>query len=339
MPDVLDAAYGARNAKGDWSPNDPISYPDVFVWPPKPVGFAKWLFGYPGYLFPWNVFYAGVAIAVWFWATPSIDTMRDFAPGWIAIILVRNAALIMAWYGLFHLVLYSRKAQGNAFKFKGSWPSSKSSLFSFGTQFRDNVFWTMASGLPIWTAYEVVTYWLFANHHIPFLSWSDNPVWFVAWMLLIPLFRDVHFYAVHRLIHWPPLYKKVHSLHHRNISPSPFSGLSMHPFEHALYFSAVLIHWVVPSHPLHATFNMVHLGMAPVPGHSGFDKVQLGRRAHVDTGSYAHYLHHKLFEVNYADGAIPLDKWFGSFHDGTPAADEALKRRRAARRAERAMPE
>ena len=27
-----------------------------------------------------------------------------------------------------------------------------------------------------------------------------------------------------------------------------------------------------------------------------------------DTHSYAHYLHHKYFECNYADGAIPLDR-------------------------------
>ena len=43
---------------------------------------------------------------------------------------------------------------------------------------------------------------------------------------------------------------------------------------------------------------------------------------------YAHYLHHRLFEVNYADGSIPLDKWFGSFHDGSSEADEVLKQRR-----------
>ena len=44
--------------------------------------------------------------------------------------------------------------------------------------------------------------------------------------------------------------------------------------------------------------------------------------------AYTHYLHHKYFEVNYADGVFPLDRWFGSFHDGSPEADEAMKRRR-----------
>ena len=32
--------------------------------------------------------------------------------------------------------------------------------------------------------------------------------------------------------------------------------------------------------------------------------------------------------MNYADGTIPLDKWFGSFHDGTEEADARMKERR-----------
>jgi len=28
---------------------------------------------------------------------------------------------------------------------------------------------------------------------------------------------------------------------------------------------------------------------------------------------------------------VPLDKWFGSFHDGTPKANEAMKARRLRR--------
>jgi len=38
-----------------------------------------------------------------------------------------------------------------------------------------------------------------------------------------------------------------------------------------------------------------------------------------------------FFEVNYSDGMVPLDKWFGSFHDGSSEADEAMKARRLRR--------
>ncbi len=326
-----DTTYGTRNQRGDWTPDQRVEYAPLLAWPPRPAKDLKWLFGFPGYIAPWNLFYAALAVAAWFVATPSATTMRSFSVGWIALIMARNAVLIVCWYGVFHLRLYMQRAQDKRFKYNVMWPSAESELFTFGSQIKDNMWWTLASGLPIWTAYEVITMWMFANGHIPWLDFADNPVWFVALMLLVPLMREFHFHVVHRMIHWPPLYKRVHSLHHRNRNPGPWSGLSMHPVEHLLYFSGVLVHWVIPSHPIHAMFHAFHAGLSPVPGHTGFDQVELGSTRMLATNCQAHYLHHKYFVVNYSDGAIPLDRWFGSFHDGSPEADAAMKARRAAR--------
>jgi sterol desaturase/sphingolipid hydroxylase (fatty acid hydroxylase superfamily) len=71
------------------------------------------------------------------------------------------------------------------------------------------------------------------------------------------------------------------------------------------------------------------LGVAPAQGHTGFDRLVTGENVTMDVSYYAHYLHHKYFEVNYSDGMVPLDKWFGSFHDGTPEAHERMLQRRA----------
>ena len=47
------------------------------------------------------------------------------------------------------------------------------------------------------------------------------------------------------------------------------------------------------------------------------------------SAGYYHYLHHKYFECNYGgDGTVPMDKWFGSFHDGTKEGHELMKQRR-----------
>ena len=35
---------------------------------------------------------------------------------------------------------------------------------------------------------------------------------------------------------------------------------------------------------------------------------------------YFHHLHHRYFECNYGNRPVPLDKLFGTFHDGTPEA-------------------
>jgi sterol desaturase/sphingolipid hydroxylase (fatty acid hydroxylase superfamily) len=315
--------------RGDWAPDHAIEYPPVFVWPPRPTAFLRWFLGAPGYLLPFNALYALVAILVWNFATPSVATMSTWGVGWVTFVLARNAVLLVLWYSAFHVWLYVRKHQDTRFKYNPKWPG-RGERFTFGSQTRENVFWTLASALPIWTAWEVVTLWLFSSGRIPWIDLRDHPIWFVALMLLVPLWTEVHFYTVHRLIHWPPLYKAVHSLHHRNTNPAPWSGLSMHPVEHLVYFSSIALFWVVPSHPVHALFSSFHRMMAPVPGHAGFDEIELNKVS-LETGGRAHYLHHKYFEVNYADGVLPLDKWFGSFHDGTPEGDAAMKKRRLAR--------
>ena len=58
----------------------------------------------------------------------------------------------------------------------------------------------------------------------------------------------------------------------------------------------------------------------------GFEKIQIGKIG-INTHTQAHYLHHKFFECNYADGAVPLDKYFGTFHDGSEEAQERMIKR------------
>ncbi|MEZ2132375.1 MULTISPECIES: sterol desaturase family protein [unclassified Sinorhizobium] len=322
-----DTLYGKRNKRGDWAPFKLLEYPPVFVWPLQPLRFLKWFFGYPGYLMPWNVFYAVIGTLLWLYATPSFETMKTFSIGWIAYLLARNAALVLAFFGMFHMRLYIQRKQGTSFKYNAKWPSVGNDAFLFKNQTVDNLIWTFASAVPLWTAFEAATLWAFANSIIPYVSFADHPVYCAIVMLLIPTFRDLHFYLIHRLIHWPPLYHTVHKLHHNNVNPGPWSGLAMHPVEHLLYFSGVLIHWIVPSNPVHAIFHLAHAGLAPAPGHVGFDKIVLGEDSAIDTHAYDHYLHHKYFECNYADGVIPLDKWFGTFHDGSAEGQERMDRR------------
>jgi sterol desaturase/sphingolipid hydroxylase (fatty acid hydroxylase superfamily) len=269
-----------------------------------------------------------IAVLTWLFLTPDFARMKNLEVGWIAIIFARNLGLIFLVAGAWHLRLYVQRAQGTDYKYNGRWLATDNPVFLFGNQVLDNIFWTVISAVPVWTAYEVLTLWGQASGWLPYVDFRAHPVYCVLLMLFIPLFREVHFYLVHRLIHWPPLYRTVHSLHHKNANPGPWSGMAMHPVEHVLYFSAVLLHWIVPSHPIHVIYNLQHLAFAPSQGHSGFDQVVVNGKVMLDNDNYMHYLHHKYFEVNYGgDGLVPLDKWFGTYHDGSPEAQEAMNRR------------
>lgn len=332
---MAEAFTGKRNKRGDWIPEEHLNVAPVFVWPIKPLAFLKYLFGFPGYFLPYGVIYMAVPMITWLYFTPAMEEMRTFALGWIAYTFIRNIILIsiviLLWQGWLHW----RKVQGTDWKYSNKWFARNNPIFMFRNQTLDNLFWTYVSAVPIWTAYEVVTMWLYANNLIPFVSPEEHPLYFVFMMILVPLMRETHFYLIHRLIHCAPLYKWVHYLHHNNVDPGPVSGLAMHPLEHLLYWSGVLIHWVIPSHPIHALFHTQHAAITPAQGHAGFDRIVLLEGIHVKTGDYFHYLHHKYFECNYGgDGPVNLDRAFGTFHNGSEEAGRLMNERFMARAAQ-----
>ena len=320
-----DSNYGKRNKRGDWAPNGVLQTGPLLRFPWSPVAVLKWL---PGYFLPWNVFFFAMAIIFWVYMTPDLETMRSLKPGWIAYLLVRNAAWVLLWFGAWELIFYVKRRQGNQFKYNGKWPSeTPSDVFMFKSQNIDNAIRTFASGVPIWTAYEVLILWAFANGWGPWTTWAQSKWWLVGFGLALPILHEVHFYLIHRLIHVPILYKWIHSVHHNSVNPTPWSSLSMHPVEHLLYWSGLLVHLIVPSHPLLVLYHLQLSGTGAIVGHVGFDKIVLDEDRAMDTHAYAHYLHHKYFEVNYADGGIPLDKWFGTWHDGTKEGDALMNAR------------
>ncbi|MER8396820.1 sterol desaturase family protein [Mesorhizobium sp. M1348] len=325
-----DLAFGTRDKRGNWRPSAPLQVGPLLDFPWRFVRVLRWL---PAYFLPWNAVFMAVGALLWFYLTPSRETLQTLGWGWVVYLYLRNSALILLLYGALEIRLYLKRAQGNRFKFNGKFPADHpSDVFWVKSQNIDNAIRTFVSGLPIWTAYEVLFLWAWANGWGPWTSFSEHPVWLVAFALVIPLIHEVHFFCIHRLIHIPVLYRWVHSVHHNSINPSPWSSLSMHPVEHLLYWSDSLIHLIVPSHPLLLLYHLQVTGTGAVVGHIGFDKVEAGDGG-VDTHAYAHYLHHKYFEVNYADGTLPIDKWLGTWHDGTKQGDEQMKVRFETKRA------
>ena len=300
----------------------------LFQWPPQPVAIFKWLFGFPGYLWPWPALFIGLAVVVWLFLTPDPAQMKNFSVNWIAWLLVRNLALLVAFVSVWHVWLYVRKAQGTDYKFNSRWLSVDNPTFLFSNQLWDNVFWNVCSAVPIWTAYEAVTFWLQANGFAPTVSWQEHPIYCVSLLLLIPMWVDIHFYATHRLIHWPPLYRSVHYLHHKNINFGPWSGVAMHPVEHLIYFSGVMLFWVIPSHPIHFLYILLNYALGASLGHLGFGRVVLTKKVSFNPGEdYMHYLHHKYFNANFGVDVVPLDRWLGTYHDGSEQGHEAMKKR------------
>lgn len=224
-----DLQYGTRNKRGDWAPNEPAGTAPLFAYPPRPLAVLKWL---PSYFLPYNVLFALSAVAWWRFVLPDVEVMKTLSVGWILWLFVVNCAALLVFFGVFELRLYIFRAQGNRFKYNGKWPSEqKSKAFFFENQNLDNMLRTFGTGMPIWTAIEVAILYAYANGYVPWLSFAEHPLSLFLLALVVPIIHETHFFLLHRTIHWGPLYKWVHSVHHNSVNPSPWSSLSMHPVE------------------------------------------------------------------------------------------------------------
>ena len=318
-------------AKTEWNhvPDDlPLGVNPLWSWPPQPGAVARW---YWNSWFPLTVNLAivGLAFAAWAWTSPGLAGAAE--PGlWIAGIWARNFVLIFALAHSLHMVFHSAQLQGLARKYDPRPFPRQGRMFTMQNQLWDNMVWTLASGVTIWSAYEALIWWAMANGYAPIWTWDDGAVWFIAIFFLIPIWESFYFYWIHRILH-TDLFYRFHALHHRNTDIGPWSGLSMHPIEHLFYFGTALIHFVVPTHPVHMICHLMFYALYAVTTHTGFEGVWRSGRKRLHLGNFHHQMHHRYFEVNYGTLECPWDVLFGTFHDGSETAKVQMKERLRAR--------
>lgn len=308
-------------------PNVPLKVSPFFTWPLRPLEMLAWVWN-SWFLISEKLIIVAIAYVSFYWFQPPLEETKTLAFSWIAEMYVRNLILMTAVAGGLHLYFYTFTKQGQTLKYDPRPLMKNGKQFTLGGQIRDNMFWTLGSGVFVWTAYEVLMFWALANGYAPMLTWTANPIWFVAMFLLIPLWESFYFYWIHRLLHVPFLYKHVHALHHRNVNVGPWSGLSMHPVEHIIYLGTVLIHFLVAAHPVHILYHLQYYTLTAATTHTGFEALVVKDDNRLKLGTFHHQMHHRYFECNYGSLEMPWDKFFGSFHDGTPEANARMKERR-----------
>ena len=134
---------------------------------------------------------------------------------------------------------------------------------------------------------------------------SDFPLWWIPLSVVIALvLHDSYFYWLHRVMHHPILYSKVHLVHHKSTNPSPFTSYSFHFLEAVLEaMIAPIVLFLLPMHPLSLLLFTVTAFSINVYGHLGFEIAPKWFRnsiffEFVNT-SVHHNLHHEKFKGNY----------------------------------------
>jgi sterol desaturase/sphingolipid hydroxylase (fatty acid hydroxylase superfamily) len=157
-----------------------------------------------------------------------------------------------------------------------------------------------------------------------------GPVWFVLSVPVMLILHDTYFYWTHRLMHWKPLFQRVHLLHHRSHDPSPLAAFAFHPLEALIEAGiAPLIALTLPVHRT-AFFLFFTVSMLiNVWGHLGFE---LGPRGFMRSRLLAwlfnttthHHQHHQKTKWNYGLYFNVWDRLMGTNHPGYEAAYEAI---------------
>jgi sterol desaturase/sphingolipid hydroxylase (fatty acid hydroxylase superfamily) len=139
----------------------------------------------------------------------------------------------------------------------------------------------------------------------------------IVTVLAFIVFNDAWFYFIHRLLHQPWFFKRIHFIHHKSIEVNPFTSYSFHIIE-----ATLLGLWVIPAIvliPIYlpaifithiiGTYNNIlsHLGYEFYP--KWLLKVPVLK--YVNTSTY-HSLHHTNFNGNYALFFRFWDKIFGT---------------------------
>ena len=127
---------------------------------------------------------------------------------------------------------------------------------------------------------------------------------------LLFVLNDAGAYYIHRALHLPALYKRIHLYHHRFIATSPYVTTAAHPFELlALQLSSFLPLFFIPFHAVSIGVVLVYILVFNIIDHSG---VSLQSSLPWQGPSTYHDDHHRHFHCNFGQHLMLWDRLHGT---------------------------
>jgi lathosterol oxidase len=149
---------------------------------------------------------------------------------------------------------------------------------------------------------------------------SDHSItYYIFSTVFIIFFHDTYFYWMHRLMHHPLLYEKIHKVHHLSKDPTPWAAFAFHPSEAVLEIA--FVPFLIFTLPLHFS-SLLILSLWQiifnVTGHLGYELFPRNMLQHplfkwLNT-STNHNMHHKYVRCNYGLYFNFWDRWMDTNH-------------------------
>lgn len=168
---------------------------------------------------------------------------------------------------------------------------------------------------------------------------AHSVAYYVLSTIFIIFFHDTYFYWMHRLMHHPLLYERIHKVHHLSKDPTPWAAFAFHPIEAVLEIAFVpLLIFTLPLHFSSLIILSLWQVIFNVTGHLGYEMLPRKMLQHplfkwMNT-STNHNMHHKYVLCNYGLYFNIWDRWmntnhskyYQTFDEVTARRDEGFKK-------------
>lgn len=253
-----------------------------------------------------------------YWFSHVVGSLQDY-------LLYASIAFIL-FYVLLKGVLSHRKIQERFPKMK---------------DYRRDFLYSMLT-ISIFAIVSLLVFDVYYEHTRLYDNISDRSIGYYIGMYVVMFFiHDTYFYWIHRLMHLPRLYRRIHLVHHKSTNPSPWTAYAFHPLEAVLEVGILpLLAFTLPIHREALGWFFLFQIMYNIYGHLGYElyprnfhKTWIGR--YVNT-SVAHNIHHHKFTGNFGLYTIIWDRLLGTVHKDYDRIYEATTERRPERVAQSA---
>ena len=176
----------------------------------------------------------------------------------------------------------------------------------------------------IFAAFGILVLWLWQEDYTLLyldISGGYGWCWLFAGPLLFLLAQETYYYWVHRWMHRPGVYERVHRWHHESIETTVWTAFSFHPIEALL--QAVFLPLVVMIIPMHAYAFLGLLALMTLSAtinHSGIEVFPRSWARHpllrYLIGATHHDVHHRQARYHFGLYFTFWDRWMGTEKPG-----------------------
>lgn len=151
-----------------------------------------------------------------------------------------------------------------------------------------------------------------------YTDWDTFPWWMPGLSIVAALFlQETYYYWLHRWMHRPKVYRKLHKVHHDSIQTSAMTSFSFHPYEALL--QAIMVPLIVLIVPMYIYVLFGLLAIMTISGTLNHAGVELYPGWLINSplgpwliGATHHDLHHKQFRYNFGLYFTFWDRWMGT---------------------------